>query len=86
MSNDQPLVRCLLDGGVTRTFIKKGIADLLNLEIISEKSLVIYLYVNKQSEKQMYNLVEIVLKRRTNPATACIFVYFYLKQEETSLT
>ncbi len=60
-------LRCLCDGGSTRTFVKRNVALSLGLKIVGREELLIHAFGNKKLDKKFYDVVEIVLHNLTNP-------------------
>ncbi|GBM34611.1 hypothetical protein AVEN_171650-1, partial [Araneus ventricosus] len=61
-------IRCLCDGGSSRTFIKREAADLLGLKVISREELLIYAFGNRIGKRQIYDVVQLSLRNRTDPS------------------
>ncbi|GBN54689.1 hypothetical protein AVEN_8768-1, partial [Araneus ventricosus] len=67
-------LRCLCDGGSTRTaekktrtFIKREAADLLGLKVICREELLIYEFGNRIGKRQIYDVVQLSLLNRQDP-------------------
>ncbi|GBN15383.1 hypothetical protein AVEN_165018-1 [Araneus ventricosus] len=54
-------IRCLCDGGSTRTFIKSEAADLLVLKVICREELLIDAFWNRLGKRQIYDVVQLSL-------------------------
>ncbi|GBM59388.1 hypothetical protein AVEN_17420-1 [Araneus ventricosus] len=61
-------IRCLCDGGSTRTFIKREAADLLGLKVLCREELLIYAFGNRLGKRQIYDVVQLPLRNRNDPS------------------
>ncbi|GBN76695.1 hypothetical protein AVEN_258577-1 [Araneus ventricosus] len=61
-------LRCLCDGGSTRTFIKRETADFLGLKVICREELLIYAFGNRIRKRQIYDVVQLSLRNRKDPS------------------
>ncbi|GFX34344.1 DUF1758 domain-containing protein [Trichonephila clavipes] len=50
-------LRCLLDGGVNKSFILSEVVELLDLKVVYKVVLVIYTFGSEAAEKHTYDIV-----------------------------
>ncbi|GBN01000.1 hypothetical protein AVEN_260942-1 [Araneus ventricosus] len=61
-------LRCLCDGGATRSFVRREIAELLRLEVIRRESLLIHTFANHMGKPKIYDVVQLSLLNRKDPS------------------